>query len=106
MRRAGNFDETTRSLLLIAAQPLAHRGHGGLEKTSRGFDASLPSRLNQTQAMIVGVSHLAYQDEVASGGHSGLYPGPPPGFCGAVRPAPSRVFSLTHFNLARGIRCE
>jgi hypothetical protein len=71
MRRAGNFDETTRSLLLIAAQPLAHRGHGGLEKTSRGFDASLPSRLNQTQAMIVGVSHLANQDEV-SGGHSGL----------------------------------
>jgi hypothetical protein len=31
----------------------------------------LSSRLHQTQAMIVGVSHLANQDEVG-GGHSGL----------------------------------
>ena len=71
MRSAGKFDEAARSLLLITAQPFAHGGDGGLEKTSGGLDAALPSRLHQTQTMLVGVSHLANQDEVG-GGHSGL----------------------------------
>jgi hypothetical protein len=71
MRSTGKFDQAARSLLLITAQPLAHGGDRGLEKTSGGFDASLPSRLHQTQAMIVSVSHLANQDKVG-GGHSGL----------------------------------
>ncbi len=71
MRSAGKFDEAARSLPLITAQPLAHSRDGGLEKTSGGLDAALPSRLHQTQTMLVGVSHLANQDEVG-GGHSGL----------------------------------
>jgi hypothetical protein len=36
MGSAGDFEEAARSLLLITAQPLAHRGNGGLEKTSSG----------------------------------------------------------------------
>ncbi len=71
MGSAGDFDEAARALLLITAQPLAHGGDGGLKQTGRGFDAALPSRLHQTQAMIVGVSHLTNQDEVGDG-HSGL----------------------------------
>jgi hypothetical protein len=71
MRSPGEFDQTTRSLLLITPQPLTHGGNGGLKQTGGGLDASLPSRLHQTQAMVVSVSHLADQDEVG-GGHSGL----------------------------------
>jgi hypothetical protein len=71
MRSSGEFDQTTRSLLLETAQPFADRERGGLEEASRGLDAPLSSRLDQTQAMIVGVSHLPNQYEV-SGGHSGL----------------------------------
>src|ERR1700679_155104 len=71
MRGAGDFEKTARALLLITAPPLAHGGNGGLEKTSGGLDASLPSRLHQTQAMIVSVSHLANQEEVG-GRHRGL----------------------------------
>ncbi len=71
MRSAGQFEEAARPLLLIAAQPLAHGGDGGLKKTGGGLEASLSGRLNQTPTMIVGVSHLANQDEVG-GGHSGL----------------------------------
>lgn len=71
MRRARKLDEAARSLLLIAAQPLPHGGDGSLKQAGGGLDASLPGRLNQTQAMIVGVSHLTNQDEVG-GGHSGL----------------------------------
>jgi len=56
MRRAGEFDQTTRSLLLIAAQPFTYRGDGGLEKPGSGFDAELSRRVHQTQAMIVGVA--------------------------------------------------
>src|SRR5258708_17083549 len=64
MRRPGKFDQTAQSLLLIAAQPLAHRGDGGLKQAGGRLDTSLPSRLHQTQAMIVGVSHFTHQDEV------------------------------------------
>ena len=71
MRSAGEFDEATRPLLLITAQPLANGGNGGLKQAGGGLDAKLTSRLHQTQAMIVGVSHLANQEEV-SGGHGGL----------------------------------
>jgi hypothetical protein len=71
MGSAGEFDQAARTLLLITAPPLAHGGNGGLEKTSGGLDASLPSRLHQTQAMIVSVSHLTNQEEVG-GGHGGL----------------------------------
>src|SRR5258708_5235086 len=51
MRSAEKFEEAARSLLLIAAQPLAHSGDGGLEKTSGGLEAALPGRLHQTQTM-------------------------------------------------------
>jgi hypothetical protein len=52
MGSAGEFEEAARPLLLITAQPLAHGGNGSLEQTSGGLDASLPSRLHQTQAMM------------------------------------------------------
>src|SRR6266849_2460367 len=41
MRSAGKFEEAARSLRLIAAQPLAHGGDGGLEKTGGGLEALL-----------------------------------------------------------------
>jgi hypothetical protein len=69
---AGESDQTARSLLLIAAQPLAHGGYGGLKQPGRGFDAVLASRLNQTQAMIVSVAHFADQGEVGSRHGGGL----------------------------------
>jgi hypothetical protein len=71
MRSTGKLDQAARSLLLITPQPLTHGGNGGLKQTGGGLDAWLPSRLYQTQAMVVSVSHLANQDEVG-GGHSGL----------------------------------
>src|SRR5258708_24725865 len=64
MRSTGKFDQTAQSLLLIAAQPLAHGGDGGLKQAGGRLDTSLPSRLHQTQAMIVGVSHFTHQDAV------------------------------------------
>src|SRR5260370_32868550 len=64
MRSTGKFDQTAQSLRLIAAQPLAHGGDGGLKQAGGRLDTSLPSRLHQTQAMIVGVSHFTHQDEV------------------------------------------
>jgi hypothetical protein len=67
MGGTGTLDQTARSLLLIAAQPLADGGDGGLEQASRGFDAELSSRVHQTQAMIVGAAHFAYQGEIGSG---------------------------------------
>src|SRR5258707_8952295 len=70
MRSTGKFDQTAQSLLLIAAQPLAHGGDGGLKQTGGGLEATLPSRLHQTQAMIVGVTHFPHQDEVR-GRHAG-----------------------------------
>jgi len=39
MRRAGEFDQTARSLPLIAAQPFAHREDGSLEQPGRRLDA-------------------------------------------------------------------
>src|SRR5258707_2220090 len=64
MRSTGKFDQTAQSLLLIAAQPLAHGGDGGLKQAGGRLDTTLPSRLHQTQAMIVVVSHFTPQDEV------------------------------------------
>ena len=46
MRGAGKFDQAARSVLLIAAPPLAHGGNGGLKQTGGGLDASKPSRLH------------------------------------------------------------
>ena len=88
MRSAGQFEEAAWSLRLLAAQPLAHGGDGGLKKTGGGLEASLSGRLNQTPTTIVGVSHLANQDEVAVD-TADCNPGRwPPGLGGAVRPAP------------------
>ncbi|HEY1159690.1 MAG TPA: hypothetical protein VGE83_03620 [Terracidiphilus sp.] len=64
MGSAGKFDQTARSVLLIAAQLLAHGGDGGLKPAGGRLDTSLPSRLHQTQTMIVGVAHFTHQDEV------------------------------------------
>ncbi len=70
MRSTGKFDQTAGSLLLITTQPLAHGGNGGLKQTGGGLEATLPSRLHQAQAMIVGVTHFPHQDEVR-GRHAG-----------------------------------
>src|SRR5260370_29380777 len=64
MRSAGKFEEAARPLLLTTTQPRAHGGNGGLKQTGGGLEATLPSRLHQAQAMIVGVSHFTHQDEV------------------------------------------
>src|SRR5258708_11987536 len=45
MRSAGTLDEAAQSLLLIAAQPLAHRGGAGLEHPGGMPEPTLPRRL-------------------------------------------------------------
>ncbi len=67
MRGAGELDQTARTLLLITAQPLAHGGDSGLEKTSGGLDAMLAGVCDQAQAMVVGAFHFPHQGEVGSG---------------------------------------
>ena len=79
-----------RTELLVATQPLAHRGPGGVEEPGGGFDATLPGGLDQAQAMVVGVSHLTNQIEVG-GGHGGpiLPAARRPALPPAGRPAPA-----------------
>jgi hypothetical protein len=67
MGSAGERDQTTWSLLLKAAQPLADGRDGGLKQTSRGFDAELAGGVDQTQAMVVGVFHFPEQGEERNG---------------------------------------
>src|SRR5437667_7647617 len=130
------FDQATQAVLLKAAQPFAHGAHRGLEEASRGLNADLPSRLDQTQAMIVGVLHFADQGEVGSGhgdecnfvvrafwrgraevvlsaeGCEEMGAAPSSAPPSPSPPQRSRFFSsfrrlsLMHFNFARGIPCE
>lgn len=72
MRSAGKFEEATRSLLLITAQPLADGGDGGVEKTGGGLDAMLASVSDQAQTMVVSTLHFPHQGEVGGGHGSGL----------------------------------
>ena len=46
MGGAGKFLESVQALGLVAPQPLAHRGQGGLEDSRRSFDAALASGLD------------------------------------------------------------
>src|SRR6266851_4524674 len=70
MRGAGDFQQAAGTLLLIAAEPLANRGHGGGEQPRGGLDAALAGRFDQAKAMVISVFHLTYQIEVTSGsGH-------------------------------------
>jgi len=71
MGRTGLFEQTRGAELLVATQPFAHGGEGGGEEAGGGFDASLPSRIHQTQAMVVSVSHLPHQIVVGHGGGHG-----------------------------------
>ena len=70
VRSTGEFDQATWSLLLIAAQPFADGGDGGLEQTGGGLDAMQSSVRDQPQAMIVGAAHFPHQGEVGRG-HGG-----------------------------------
>jgi hypothetical protein len=72
MRSAGKLNEVARPLLLITAQPLAHRGDGGLIQTSGGFDAMLTSVSDEAQAMVGGTLHFSHQSEVGSRHGCGL----------------------------------
>src|SRR5712692_3573418 len=70
--------QTGRTLLLITAQPLAHGRNRGNEQARGGLDADLPSRLDQSQTMVVSVSHLTHQIEVANVGHTRSLAAPGP----------------------------
>ena len=72
MRSARKFDEATGPVLLIAAQPFAHGGNGGLKQAGGGLDAMLAGVSHQTQAMVVSVLHFPHPGEVGSGHGSGL----------------------------------
>jgi len=109
MTSAGECHQAGRAALLKAPQPFADGGHGGSEESRRGLDAALFGALDQPQTMVVGVFHLTHQIEIAGGSsHDATI------LTAARRPAlpPSqaaisnRLFSLKHFNPARGIRCE
>ena len=67
MRGALAFDEPAQTLLLIAEQPFADPGSRGLKQTSGGLGAVLPRALEQTQAMLLSISHFPDQD-VQGGG--------------------------------------
>src|SRR6266536_68058 len=111
LRGAGTFDQSPRALLLIAAEPLAHGGNGGLEQTRRGFDPPLPCTLDQTQAMIVTVAHFTHQDE-RSGRHGGGWvrrgAGDKSGWWESGNPAKSKStgfpvvaqFELSHYRIS------
>jgi hypothetical protein len=68
VRSAGVRDQAAQAVLLKTAEPLADRGHGGLEAASGGLDTDSARRLDQAQAMIESVFHFADQREVR-GGH-------------------------------------
>src|SRR2546427_12964138 len=71
MRGAGDFEQAAGAKLLIAAEPLANRGHGGDEQARGGLDAALAGRFDKAKAMVVSVFHLTHQIKVTSGsGHS------------------------------------
>ena len=59
-------------MLLIAAQPFAHRRDSGLEQTRGGLNAMLAGVRDETQAMVVSAPHFPHQGEVGSGHGSGL----------------------------------
>src|SRR5258708_33535499 len=99
MRSAGTLDEAAQSLLLIAAQPLAHGGDGGLKQAGGRLDASLPSRLHQTQAMIVGVAHFTHQEEVRGRHADGIVrpDGQPPWVVEKWKSRPKKVRGIPTF---------
>ena len=85
MAGPGVLEQARRAVLLETAEPLADGGHGGGEEARRGFDAALLGALRQSQAMVVSVSHLTHEIEIASrGDHGGRIlraprrPAPPP----------------------------
>jgi hypothetical protein len=65
---AGPWNQPGGTLLLIAAQPLAHGGHGDGEKSRRGLDTALLGAFHQSQTMVVSVLHLTHQIEITDGG--------------------------------------
>jgi len=65
MPGAGAFDQAARTLVLIAAEPLANRGRGG--QARGGLDATLAGRFDNAKAMVVCVFHLKHQIEITSG---------------------------------------
>jgi hypothetical protein len=107
--RTAKCDRAGRVVLLEAPQPFADGRHGGGEESRGGLAATLPGALDQPQTMVVGVFHLTHQIEINGRKEpsSGRFYSPL-----AARPSPSRaassnrLFSLKHFNPARGIRCE
>lgn len=108
LTRTGLLAQAARAVLLEAAQPFPNRGHGGGEQPCGRLNADALGALHQPQAMVVDVFHLPHQIEITSGvgqgvaillatGRSALPP--------AGRPSPA-LLSLSHFNLARGMRCD
>ncbi len=72
MAGTGVLDQPGRAVLLETAEPLADGRHGCGEEPRRGFDAALLGALYQSQTMVVSVSHLTHEIEIASrGGHGG-----------------------------------
>ena len=89
------FHEARRAVLLIAAEPLADRGHGGSEQARGGLEAALSGRFHQAETMVVSVFPLTDQIEIASGGSHGerilltaCRPAPPPPPGGRFFPPP------------------
>jgi len=67
MRSAGEFLEALQLLGLVASQPLAHRGHGGLKVSSGRLNAVLAGVGDQLEAIIKSVLHLTNHVEVGDG---------------------------------------
>jgi len=91
VRSPGVLPQPGQTLLLIASPPLAHGECTGGEQPGGGLDAALANRLDQAQAMVVGVTHFTHQIVVAGGGHGG--PILAAARCPALPPAGQRSLS-------------
>jgi len=100
--RSALFPQPGETLLLVAAQPLAHSRDGGLESARRRFDALLSSGPDQAKTVVESVMHVSDQVEVGRRTSHG----PPTALLSPqqVRHLPSPPITYT-LQLHRGIQC-
>jgi hypothetical protein len=67
--------QASKALLLITAQPFPDGGHGSRKGAGGWLDAFPASVVDQTQSMVISVSHLTDQVEITGSGHERILSG-------------------------------
>lgn len=67
MRLAGDLPQAVQAPLGEAPQPFAQGRHGGREIAGGPLDAVLPGLLDEAQAMVIAIGHIANQVKVPDG---------------------------------------